>query len=163
MMAMRKSRRRGGREGSVAVEMALITPILLALIFGAVDYGLMDDMQSALEGATRAGAEYARNAYNDSTGIATQVTNADQMFQVTITPSSKAACTCIDGTVVTCPAPGAPNPCVAVVNPYTGQTDPRVLRYAVVTAKQKYSALIDWGSLISSSQSLTAGTVARIQ
>lgn len=163
MIAVRKWRRRGSREGSVAVEMALITPVLLALIFGAVDYGLMDDMQSALEGATRAGAEYARTAYTDTTGIGTQVTGADQMFQATITPNSRTVCTCTDGNVVGCPPPGQPNPCSAVVNPYTNQNDPRILRYVEVSASQSYSALVNWGNLVSNSQTLKAGTVARIQ
>jgi Flp pilus assembly protein TadG len=163
MTAKRRWRRRGRSEGSVAVEMALVTPVLLVLVFGAVDYGLMFDMQSGLEGATRAGAEYARTAFTDTTGIANQVTGADQMFQTTITPQSQTACTCIDGTVVACPTPGATNPCATTVNPYTNQTDPRVLRYVEVKASQNYAALVTWGNIVSASQTLNAGTVARIQ
>ncbi len=165
MTRKRRWLRRGSSEGSVAVEMALVTPILLVLIFGGVDYGLMFDMQSGLEGATRAGAEYARVEANDTTGIDNQVTAADQMFQTPITPSNQMVCTCVNGGAVTCPRPGGTDPCTGAMatNPWTGAADPRLLEYVEVKGSQNYSALVPWGNIVSSSQTLNAWTVARIE
>jgi Flp pilus assembly protein TadG len=48
---------RAARSGAVALEMALILPVLLTLILGAVDYGRVYSMSMMLATATRVGAE----------------------------------------------------------------------------------------------------------
>jgi Flp pilus assembly protein TadG len=172
----RDRRRAGANEGSVAVEMALITPVLLLLAFGAVDYGVATDQQSALEGATRAGAEYAQSYYwnntaFDSTGTNSQVTGSDRMFTATITPSFGSFCVCVDGSHLTNPCSAKPaNPCSNVKNPYTQTVDPRFLIYTVVTAAQNYASPLgsvpawgQWWSAAPAAVTLNAETVARLQ
>ena len=60
----RRSLPRGWRSarnaGSAAVEFAITVPLLVVVALGAADYGTMAVQQAALEGATRAGAEWAR-------------------------------------------------------------------------------------------------------
>ncbi|MBI4581749.1 MAG: pilus assembly protein [Planctomycetes bacterium] len=46
-------RRRWHREGAATVEMAVVTPILLALLFGIVEYGWVFMLQSNLTNAAR--------------------------------------------------------------------------------------------------------------
>lgn len=57
--AARHARRRGarrGRRGAVAVEMALITPVLAAMIFGILEFGWLLTVQHTLVNAAREGA-----------------------------------------------------------------------------------------------------------
>ena len=49
------------------VEFAMLVTLLLMLAVGAIDYGSMANQQAMLEGATRAGAEYARANPSDAT------------------------------------------------------------------------------------------------
>jgi Flp pilus assembly protein TadG len=62
---MSKNRRRGwwrrlagGERGIVATEFVLITPILLALLFGIIDFGYAFFMKQMLTNAAREGARY---------------------------------------------------------------------------------------------------------
>ena len=54
-VARPKYRRRGG----AVLEMALVTPLLLMLAFGVVEYGYFFYVQHTLQGAARAGARAA--------------------------------------------------------------------------------------------------------
>ena len=47
------------RSGVAAVELALVTPFLVLLAVGVVDFGLAWNQQMALSNAVRAGAQYA--------------------------------------------------------------------------------------------------------
>src|SRR5215472_1483531 len=68
-------RRGGDRErGSVAIEFAFATPILVILVLGAADYGTLMNTSALLSGATRAGAEYAKANWNNPS--VTNVTTA---------------------------------------------------------------------------------------
>ncbi|WP_374764137.1 TadE/TadG family type IV pilus assembly protein [Yunchengibacter salinarum] len=49
----------GAEEGSVAVETALVTTVLLVMAVGALDFGLAFSRRMALSEAVRAGADYA--------------------------------------------------------------------------------------------------------
>lgn len=49
-------RRRGEQRGAVAVELALILPILILLLAGIVGFGLAWNAQTTLQGAAREGA-----------------------------------------------------------------------------------------------------------
>lgn len=69
--------------GSAAVEMALVTPLLLLLLLGAADFAKVYRMQMLLVGAAKAGAQYGaqskltasdiagmrRAAYDDANGF----------------------------------------------------------------------------------------------
>ncbi|TMJ80714.1 MAG: pilus assembly protein [Alphaproteobacteria bacterium] len=52
--------------GSAAVEFAMVLPVLMALVAGALNYGLMGLQMSTLISAARGGAEYAKSNPTDS-------------------------------------------------------------------------------------------------
>lgn len=134
--------------GSAAVELALVLPILLALVVGALNYGIMGYQVSGLIGAVRAGGEYAKAVpgdYNLTTDTQAIVTGFMNIMNSTSTPLSNLTthdsgtdragipyyrdglfyCRCADGTTApaSCPAPGsgAANPCGAVRPIYSVQ------------------------------------------
>jgi Flp pilus assembly protein TadG len=144
----------------VLAEFAILVTLLLMLAVGAIDYGSMVNQQAVLEGATRAGAEYARANPSDAnntpawTNTQTQVTD----FAAFAPPPQTAAsmvCTCTDNTTVTCPSAGQPNPCAA-------KSDPTLVEYVSVTATQTFNPVVPWGSFFFPA-SLSAGTLTRIQ
>jgi Flp pilus assembly protein TadG len=49
----------GNRRGAVAVEFAIVAPVLLALMFGMIQYGKSFEMQNQLQVAAREGARFA--------------------------------------------------------------------------------------------------------
>ncbi|MFZ5848113.1 MAG: TadE/TadG family type IV pilus assembly protein [Actinomycetota bacterium] len=58
-------RRRRTGEGAVAVEFALVLPVLLLLVFGIIGYGLVLAQQAAISNAVRSGARFGSvNLYN---------------------------------------------------------------------------------------------------
>lgn len=72
-----RARRSLGSHGAAAVEMALVTPMLLTLSLGGVDYGNLFNGSQALVAATRVGAETARNdPFCQSGGIMPSSTNS---------------------------------------------------------------------------------------
>lgn len=65
----RGSRRRSGERGAVAVEAALVLPILLTLVFGIIEFSLVLRDQVAISSAVRVGARIA--SANPGAGPAT--------------------------------------------------------------------------------------------
>ena len=60
LIRLRQLLKRGrGEEGAVAVEFALILPILVFLVLGAMDLGHRFYMQNLITNASREGARYA--------------------------------------------------------------------------------------------------------
>ncbi|CUR53967.1 hypothetical protein NOCA2110022 [metagenome] len=58
-MFMHRLRTRRGERGVVAVEVAIVTPLLLMLVFGIVEFALLMRDDTALTSATRAGGRVA--------------------------------------------------------------------------------------------------------
>jgi hypothetical protein len=56
---MRKRRLRTGRRGAVAVEFAIVAPVLLAILMGMVELSRVFDVQNLLDTAVREGARLA--------------------------------------------------------------------------------------------------------
>jgi len=83
-----------GINGAAAVEFAITAPMLVVLVMGIADYGLLMGDSAALEGATRAGAEVGKA--NPSV-TAAQLT-ALNLFPSGITPTVTSVCTCVDNT-----------------------------------------------------------------
>lgn len=54
-----------GRKGQALVEMALITPIILLIIMGIIDFGIMFNNYSIISNAAREGARFGVVGYND--------------------------------------------------------------------------------------------------
>jgi Flp pilus assembly protein TadG len=70
-----------GTSGSAAIEFAMVLPVLMALVAGSINYGLMGLQMSTLISAARGGAEYAKSNPTDSslasnTGTVSTVTGA---------------------------------------------------------------------------------------
>jgi Flp pilus assembly protein TadG len=168
-----------GVEGAAAVELAITVSLLAVLVLGVSDYGALMGTSASLQGATRAGAEYAKVDATDTTGIMTQVCGHLGLTLTSgscspVTPGAVQACTCVDDTwpkAAVCPPPlTGINPCSTVKNPYTGLTDTRVLQYVEVTATQSFSPMATvkkFGLLPSTTfgfpSTLTGTTVARTQ
>jgi Flp pilus assembly protein TadG len=94
-------RRKGGRAGNVAVEFALIAPVLVTLFMGTVDYGLEVYYDAQLTQAVRAGAEYVNNSGHsqDTAGIEAAVQGASSLTGIAV-PAPTASYQCSDGTAV---------------------------------------------------------------
>jgi Flp pilus assembly protein TadG len=135
-------------KGTAAIEFALATPILVILVLGTADFGMLMNTSASLRGATRAGAEYAKANWNNPS-VANVTTTTQQrvcgFLGLTlsngscspVTPNVSTSCTCDDDTSVTpCPPTGA-NPCAS-------QTNPGVLQYVTVTAQQNFNPILSW-------------------
>jgi Flp pilus assembly protein TadG len=110
--------------GNAVVELALVLPILLAIVAGTFNYGIMGYQMSGLIGAVRAGAEYAAGYLSSTnlnvststmgTGSSTVVNGFTTMPTTTVTPASL-TCKCSDGSDATTCLPftstGSSTPC----------------------------------------------------
>ena len=56
---MRAMKQKRVRKGAVAVEFAIVAPVLLAIMFGMIQYGKAFEMQNQLQVAAREGARFA--------------------------------------------------------------------------------------------------------
>jgi Flp pilus assembly protein TadG len=171
--------------GAALVEFGLAAPLLLFLVLGIANYGALMNDTAALEGATRAIAEYAKNSQQCNTatgggyladsgciaGIKSFVSTlqaSDNMLSsatATFTPSVSLStpgnyCTCTDGTV---PTGGCSGTCKVASG------DNRLLQYIQVTGTvSKYTPwftvtnFYNLGSLGLPS-SLTSQTTIRVE
>lgn len=160
-----RSRSRGflGVGGAAAVEFAITAPVLVVLVLGVADYGLLMGSSAALEGATRAGAEVAKA--NPSVTPA-QLT-ALNLFPVGITPTVASVCTCVDNTWpngAACPPGPLLTPCSGKKNPFIlgSPVDTRVFEYVNVVATQSVSPIVSYGTFTSAA-SLNVHTTIRTQ
>src|SRR5947207_2725254 len=105
--------------GSAAIEFAMVLPVVMALVAGSINYGLMGLQMSTLISAARGGAEYAKSNPTDSslqahTGAVTTLSSGTTATLV---------CRCTDNSIqASCPTPGTtstanPNPCAAKADP----------------------------------------------
>jgi Flp pilus assembly protein TadG len=142
-------------EGASMVEFALVAPLLLVLLFGIIEFGLILYDQAAITNASREGARYAAMYYiNPSTNtpqqhscsdIQSYVTNYVNPILIGISPTSY---------TVSCP--------------YVNQNDGSVVGYATqVQVSYNYNFLVFGGLLnlingsITNPLALTATTVMR--
>ena len=150
-----------GRDGTALVEFALAAPILVTVVLGIADFGLLAAKNAALEGATRVGAEYARNnttcqgditGSSCTTGIENAMTSSGNFSPSLTFPSGTTpftvTCQCDDGSSITCGTT-----CTGV-----GKTPNRVL--ITVTASQSYTPILPWPGIPTS---LTASTELRVE
>jgi Flp pilus assembly protein TadG len=89
------------RAGNVAIEFALIAPVLVILLMGTVDYGLETYYDAQLQQAVRAGAEYVNNSGHsqDTAGITAAVQGASALTGIAVaTPTGSYQCS--NGTAV---------------------------------------------------------------
>jgi hypothetical protein len=163
--AERSTQRNGrgslGSDGTVLTEFALTAPILVTMVLGIADLGMLAARTAALQGATRVGVEYARNnstcqaditGSSCTTGIETAMQNSGSFSPAltfpTSSPTFSVSCECDDGTSITCGTT-----CVGA-----GKTPNRVL--ITVTASQAFTPILPWPGIPTS---LTASTEMRVQ
>lgn len=93
-LAFRRSRR-----GAVAVELALLTPIMALMLIGAIDYGNFIYQKMEVQNASRAGVQFAIQSSGnatDTTLIQAAVLAASDLPTST-TVTSVTFCGCADG------------------------------------------------------------------
>jgi hypothetical protein len=73
--------RRDGEDGAVAVEFAIILPVLLLLVFGIIDFGHAYYMKHVLQNSCREGARYATRYQTKTDGT------GDRVLPSALTPS----------------------------------------------------------------------------
>jgi len=77
---IRQGKTLNSEKGAAAVEFALLLPVLAALVFGMIDFGIMLWQQEVLVNATREGARQgilfgSGNGVSDIQGVVTQYVN----------------------------------------------------------------------------------------
>ena len=72
-------RRLNGEHGAIAVEFAIILPVLLLLVFGIIDFGHAWYMRHVLQNSCREGARYATRYQTNGSG--------DRLLPSALTPS----------------------------------------------------------------------------
>ena len=91
---------REATRGALTVELALLAPVLAALLVGAIDFGSYIHQKMQLQNASRAGAQFAiqrdGNA-SDSAGIENAVRAASDLDAGTGAVVSATFCGCADG------------------------------------------------------------------
>lgn len=90
--------------GSVAIELALLAPVLAALLIGSVDFGTYIYKKMQLQSASRAGAQFAIQSdgnAEDTAGINSAVLASADDLEAGLTITSTTYCSCADGTETT--------------------------------------------------------------
>lgn len=65
-------RRRGGQQGAVLVEAALVFPVLMLIVIGVMEFGLLYTSHSTNTASTRSGARLAATEYSQAGTSSTQ-------------------------------------------------------------------------------------------
>lgn len=89
------------RRGVAAVEFGLLVPILLILMLGIVNYGLVMFNKMELVSAARSGTQLALADYTDTTSIKDAVVNATSLVLDASNVTTTQFCEC-SGTSITC-------------------------------------------------------------
>ena len=93
-----------GQRGIALIEFALVTPLLLLLLAGVLDYAMALRTAMCLADAARAGARYGSQSSTNSTDIAgmqaAAVNSAPDVAGITATAAR--SCRCTDGSTVSC-------------------------------------------------------------
>jgi len=124
--------------GAALVELALVTPILLLLVFGAVDFGHAYYVGIEVANAAHAGAEYGSQNPSDTAGItAAAKQSASDLPNLTVTVPTW-GCECSDGSSYS--ANCAPMPVCSANSSRGGNVVHRVQ----VTISAVYKTLVPW-------------------
>ena len=108
-----------GNAGQAFVELALVLPIFLLLLVGAVEVGYLAYASIEVANAAHAGVAYAAQSHTTASDVANitlaaknDVSNDLSNLSVTVTQS----CTCSDGTAITCANAGSTCLSPAIIN-----------------------------------------------
>lgn len=131
--------------GNVAIEMAIVSPVLVFMALGAFDFGMAYSVQTSYEAAVRAGYEYAFTN-TDVTAIAARVTaNLDSTMVQAGYPSVSLVYECSNGTAAT-----SSTICGGSISaPY---------QYINIKVRGQYALLFDW-PFVSATATCPAGNL----
>ena len=121
----------GGDEGQSLIELALVLPLLLLLVVGAVDMGRAYDAAVQVSSSAVAGAIYGTQMPTDVVGMV-GAAKLDAAALPTLVPVATWGCECSDGSSVTPLCVVAPSCAVNAV------------RYVQVTTVATYVPLLPW-------------------
>jgi len=138
------------RAGMTAVEFALATPIVLAVIGPAADLGIAFAEQIQVQQAAQAGAQYALLHGFNSTSISNAVTAATTLG-VSAAPAPSQSCGCPTGTSLTATTCGT-----------TCSNGENAGSYVFVNAQATYTPVAPY-SFFGSSVTLAAQATVRVQ
>ena len=136
--------------GMSAIEFALATPMLLAVVTPVADLGIAYSQQIQVQQAAQAGAQYALLHGFNSTAITSAVTAATKLA-VSATPAPSQVCGCPTGTAITTTTCG--NTCA------NGDS---AGAYVTVNAQIPYVPTLPY-SVLGSSVTLVAQATVRVQ
>lgn len=142
---------RHATDGAIAVEMALIAPVLAAVIVPLIDIGMGTYTEMQVQEAAQAGVQYAADHGWSSTGVQDAALNATSL-SVSLTPAPYQSCGCATSSGVTSATCGVTCP--------DGSTAGG--SYAFVTAQTQYQTLLSYPGL-SNPMTLSASAVVRLQ
>lgn len=145
---------RGDATGTAAVELALVAPLLLAILVPLADLGMAYSQQVQVQQAAQAGAAYAMLhpwSSTSATAIANTVTSAGNLSGLSATPAPSQSCGCPTGTAVTSATCGS----VCSDGQNAGY-------YVTVYASATYTPVLPY-SLLGSSVTLSARSTVRTQ
>ncbi len=134
--------------GSSLVELALVTPLLLSILLGAVDIGRWYFMSIEVAGAADAGALYGTRNYTDAAGIQAVVL-ADAPDATNLVAGAAYGCECADGTSSSASCNSAPS-C----------SSNNLVYWVNVTATATFSPVIRWPGVLST---ITIQNTARMR
>lgn len=103
----RRSALRASSNGAAAVELALLAPVVMLMILGAIDFGGALFERMRLTNSARAGVQFALQSdanAQDPTGIEQSVLNATGLDPLSVTVAQSQYCECADGTTIVCTA-----------------------------------------------------------
>lgn len=95
---LRADRRRHEQEGVAAVEFAVMLPLLVVLVFGIIEFGLVFNTQLSLTGAAREGARVMAIHNDQAAAVAATLSSASMNPEPTVTVGPSP---CIQGQQVT--------------------------------------------------------------
>jgi Flp pilus assembly protein TadG len=135
--------------GASLVELAVMLPLFMLLLFGSVDLGRAYFLVTEVAGAAHAGAEYGVQDPTDTTGIEAAATDdAPNVANLTVGAPTY-GCECSDGTAFTANCTSAPTTC-----------SHNVVYRVSVTVSATYRPVFPW-PLLPSSYSLSSTAVMR--
>jgi len=88
--------------GNVAVEFAMLLPVLVLMLMGVLDFGLGAYQAMAVQSAARVGGQYALVHPGNAAGIEAAVRNATYIDGVDMTVGSSEYCQCPGSSAVSC-------------------------------------------------------------
>lgn len=96
MLTRQKSRKL--QRGAAAVEFALVVPVLIILVFGITDFGLMFNNQAVVANASRDAARAASFGANKAAIQAVVTTEVASLPNVVFPVTTNVTCTKVNGT-----------------------------------------------------------------